>query len=49
VIGDDWWLLVQWVMGQITRGSWGDGLGITIEKQLEVLVGIQLGLKLRVD
>ena len=48
VIEDDWWLLVQQVTGQTTRGSWGDSLGITIEEQLEALVGIQLESRLSI-
>jgi len=43
VIEDDWRLLVQGVMGQITRGRCGDGSGITIGNDRGCLVEIQLG------
>src|SRR6266704_2988553 len=35
-------------MGQVTRGSWGNGSGVTIEERLEVLVRIQLRSRPRV-
>ena len=47
VIEDDRWLLVQRVMGQVTRGRCGDGSGVMIEKRSGALgrdpIGIEAG------